>query len=98
MVSGVRCLGMVPPPTEIYPSISAFRGPSPRISWLRYSTPGAGRRPAQPAAWLGGAVALVIGSMTNPAAWNGLFWLILGLVASRPLGEESPVPTDLKTT
>jgi hypothetical protein len=61
-------------------------------------SPGAGRRPAQTAACLVGAVALVIGSMTNPAAWNGLFWLILGLVASRPLAEESAAPPPLKST
>jgi O-antigen ligase/polysaccharide polymerase Wzy-like membrane protein len=61
-------------------------------------SPGAARRPAQTAACLVGAVALVIGSMTNPAAWNGLFWLILGVVASRPLGDESPAPSPVKTT
>jgi len=27
-------------------------------------------------------------STTNPAAWNGLFWLILGLTATRPISEE----------
>jgi hypothetical protein len=54
--------------------------------------PGAGRRPAHTAACLAGGVALVVGSMTNPAAWNGLFWVLMGVVASRPLAEESFVP------
>jgi hypothetical protein len=58
-------------------------------------SPGAARRPAQTAACVVGAVALLIGSMTNPAAWNGLFWLILGLVASRPVGEETGSPWQL---
>jgi O-antigen ligase len=52
-------------------------------------SPGASHRPAQTAACLVGAVALVIASTTNPAAWNGLFWLILGVVASRPTSEEA---------
>jgi hypothetical protein len=51
--------------------------------------PGASRRPAHTAACLTGAAALIIGSTTNPAAWNGLFWLILGMVASRPLAQEA---------
>jgi O-antigen ligase len=51
--------------------------------------PGASRRPAHTAACLTGAAALVIGSTTNPAAWNGLFWVILGMVASRPFGQEA---------
>jgi hypothetical protein len=55
--------------------------------------PGAARRPAHTAACLAGAAALVIGSTTNPAAWNGLFWLILGLVASRPLYDDAKAPT-----
>jgi hypothetical protein len=46
--------------------------------------PGAERQPALTAACLTGLVALTIASTTNPAAWNGLFWVILGLVASRP--------------
>jgi hypothetical protein len=54
--------------------------------------PGAGRRPAHTAACLAGGVALVIGSMTNPAAWNGLFWVLMGVVASRPLAEEDFAP------
>jgi hypothetical protein len=28
---------------------------------------------------------MVLASMTNPAAWNGLFWLVLGLAATRPV-------------
>jgi hypothetical protein len=58
--------------------------------------PGAARRPAQTAACLVGALTLVIGSTTNPAAWNGLFWLILGTVASRPLSEELAAPSRLR--
>ena len=54
--------------------------------------PGAGRRPALTAACLAGGVALIVGSMTNPAAWNGLFWVLLGMVATRPLAEEDFVP------
>jgi hypothetical protein len=50
--------------------------------------PGASRRPAHVAACLTGASTLAIASMTNPAAWNGLFWVLLGLVASRPVAEE----------
>jgi O-antigen ligase len=61
--------------------------------------PGAARRPAHTAACLAGAAALVIGSTTNPAAWNGLFWLILGLVASRPVSyEETARPLPSKQT
>jgi hypothetical protein len=51
--------------------------------------PGASDRPVHTAACLAGAAALIIGSTTNPAAWNGLFWLILGMVASRPLALEA---------
>jgi hypothetical protein len=54
--------------------------------------PGAGRRPAHTAACLAGGVALIVGSMTNPAAWNGLFWVLMGMVASRPIAEEDFVP------
>ena len=54
--------------------------------------PGAGRRPAHSAACLTGAVALIIGSTTNPAAWDGLFWVLMGVVASRPLAEEALAP------
>lgn len=48
--------------------------------------PGAEIRPAYTAACLTGATALVIASMTNPAAWDGLFWILIGLAATRPLG------------
>lgn len=54
--------------------------------------PGAARKPAHTAACLAGAATLIVGSMTNPAAWNGLFWLLLGLVASRPLADEGTAP------
>ena len=54
--------------------------------------PGASRRPAQTAACLAGAVALILGSMTNPAAWNGLFWVLMGVVACRPLAAEVVAP------
>jgi hypothetical protein len=50
--------------------------------------PGAHRRPDATAACLAGGVALIFGAMTNPAAWNGLFWVMMGLVASRPLSAE----------
>jgi hypothetical protein len=51
--------------------------------------PGASRYPAHVAGCLTGAATLAIASMTNPAAWNGLFWVLLGIVASRPLTEEA---------
>ena len=54
--------------------------------------PGARRRPAYTAACLAGGVAAIVGSMTNPAAWNGLFWVLMGMVASRPLAAEDFVP------
>jgi O-Antigen ligase len=60
--------------------------------------PGAGRRPAHTAACLAGGVALIVGSMTNPAAWNGLFWVLMGMVASRPLAEEEFVPAVARST
>ena len=47
--------------------------------------PGAERHPAHTAACLAGCAALVIASTTNPAAWNGLFWVLLGLAATRPV-------------
>jgi hypothetical protein len=47
--------------------------------------PGAARSPVFTAACLTGATAMVIASMTNPAAWNGLFWIVLGLAATRPV-------------
>jgi hypothetical protein len=47
--------------------------------------PGADRRPAHTAACLAGGLALILGAMTNPAAWNGLFWVMMGVVASRPV-------------
>lgn len=54
--------------------------------------PGAGRRPAHMAACVTGAVALIVGSTTNPAAWNGLFWVLMGMVASRPVAAEDAAP------
>jgi O-antigen ligase len=50
--------------------------------------PGADRRPSHTAACLTGAAALVMASTTNPAAWNGLFWVLLALAASRPPFDE----------
>jgi hypothetical protein len=47
--------------------------------------PGAESRPAYTAACFTGATALVIASMTNPAAWDGLFWILIGLAATRPV-------------
>ena len=47
--------------------------------------PGSDRRPTATAACLAGGVALILGAMTNPAAWNGLFWVMMGVVASRPV-------------
>ena len=47
--------------------------------------PGADRRPAHTGACLAGGLALILGAMTNPAAWNGLFWVMMGVVASRPV-------------
>ena len=46
--------------------------------------PGADVRPAHTAACLTGGAALVMGSMTNPAAWGGLFWVLIGVAATRP--------------
>ena len=46
--------------------------------------PGASERPAYMAACLVGGTALVMGAMTNPAAWGGLFWVLLGIAATRP--------------
>jgi hypothetical protein len=64
--------------------------------------PGAARRPAHTAACITGAAALIMASTTNPAAWNGLFWLILGLTATRPISEEvtavDRVPTRRRVT
>ena len=59
--------------------------------------PGADRRPHATAACLAGGVALILGAMTNPAAWNGLFWVMMGVVASRPIDASSPAssPADL---
>ena len=56
--------------------------------------PGADRRPTATAACLAGGVALIFGAMTNPAAWNGLFWVMMGLVASRPISalDFAPAP------
>ena len=60
---------------------------------------GAEALPAYTAACLTGSVALVAASMTNPAAWNGLFWVLLGLSASRAIStsasaERSPGDSD----
>jgi hypothetical protein len=46
--------------------------------------PGAERHPPYTAACLTAVAAIVVASMTNPAAWNGLFWVVLGLAAARP--------------
>ena len=51
--------------------------------------PGAFRNPAATAACLAAAVAIAMASMTNPAAWNGLFWILLGLAATRPTTSSS---------
>src|SRR3954470_3397128 len=59
--------------------------------------PGADRRPAATAACLAGGVALILGAMTNPAAWNGLFWVMIGAVASRPAEAEGVVPLPVRT-
>ena len=58
--------------------------------------PGADRLPTATAACLAGGVALIFGAMTNPAAWNGLFWLMMGVVASRPLSEEGLAPARVR--
>jgi hypothetical protein len=50
--------------------------------------PGADRRAPFTAACLAGGVALIFGAMTNPAAWNGLFWVMMGVIASRPITAE----------
>jgi hypothetical protein len=55
------------------------------VAYHCFLKPGAQRNPAVTAACLAGAAAVVVASMTNPAAWNGLFWIILGLAASRPV-------------
>ncbi|MFL5640469.1 MAG: O-antigen ligase family protein [Gemmatimonadaceae bacterium] len=57
--------------------------------------PGATERPATTAACLAGAVALILGAMTNPAAWNGLFWVMMGVVASRPISAQDVLPVRL---
>jgi hypothetical protein len=54
--------------------------------------PGADEKPTHTAACLAGGVALIFGAMTNPAAWNGLFWVMMGVVASRPVGRRGVVP------
>jgi hypothetical protein len=54
--------------------------------------PGADANPARTVACLAGGVALILGAMTNPAAWNGLFWVMMGVVASRPMSGEDVVP------
>jgi hypothetical protein len=51
--------------------------------------PGASERPAFTAACLTGATAIVLASMTNPTAWETLFWIVLGLAASRPTAPTS---------
>ena len=55
--------------------------------------PGADRRPTATAACLAGGVALIFGAMTNPAAWNGLFWVMMGVVASRPVSALDLAPS-----
>jgi hypothetical protein len=35
-----------------------------------------------PAALIAGGLTLIGGAMTNPSFWNGLFWMILGIVAT----------------
>ncbi|MDQ6718648.1 MAG: O-antigen ligase family protein [Gemmatimonadota bacterium] len=55
------------------------------VAYHCFVKPGADRRPALTAACLTGGTALVIASMTNPAAWDGLFWILLGLAATRPV-------------
>jgi hypothetical protein len=60
--------------------------------------PGPDRRPAETAACLAGGVALIFGAMTNPAAWNGLFWVMMGVVASRPVTAESTAPARTRST
>jgi len=47
--------------------------------------PGASERPEVTAACLTGGVAIVLASMTNPTAWETLFWIVLGLAATRPV-------------
>ena len=54
--------------------------------------PGAERRPAATAACLAGGVGLILGAMTNPAAWNGRFWVTMGVVASRPVVIRNAAP------
>lgn len=54
--------------------------------------PGAEQKPAHTAACLTAGVAVIVASTTNPAAWNALFWLILGLVASRPARDTASAP------
>ena len=60
--------------------------------------PGADRHPAHTAACLAGCAALVIASTTNPAAWNGLFWVLLGLAATRPVIQSVSGAAALPTT
>ncbi|MEO6331379.1 MAG: O-antigen ligase family protein [Gemmatimonadaceae bacterium] len=52
--------------------------------------PGASARPTITAACLTGATAMVLASMTNPTAWETLFWIVLGLAATRPVVATSP--------
>jgi hypothetical protein len=54
--------------------------------------PGADQKPGRTAACLAGGVALIFGAMTNPAAWNGLFWVMMGVVASRPASGQGVLP------
>lgn len=55
------------------------------VAYHCFGKPDAESRPAFTAACFTGATALVIASMTNPAAWDGLFWILLGLAATRPV-------------
>jgi hypothetical protein len=59
--------------------------------------PGADRRPTVTAACLACGVALIFGAMTNPAAWNGLFWVMMGVVASRPVVAEDVGPAPARS-
>jgi O-Antigen ligase len=59
--------------------------------------PGADRRPAATAACLAGGAALILGAMTNPAAWNGLFWVMMGAVASRPFSAAVVAPAGARS-
>jgi hypothetical protein len=49
-----------------------------------------------PLIYLAGLVTLMLGALTNPAAWNTMFWILLAMGAALPFGLEarpSPVPS-----